>query len=219
MLSRPALCVVLLLGASTASAISITPAPGSGLGPDDGTEIYCPCDQDPNPHITRDVVTVREGYDLISSRIPHEWGFYFADDPSTLYPIFRANETPVGNLNPRAAIDFDHGTVVDLDDFGIETTFTPRLAKFGFYIKLDHQGDPEILSYSQHDLNPGDADTYGSFPSLTQANFRVVAFEIEQRILSLETVNGACNVVPEPSVALLLGGGLAMLATRRRMTA
>ena len=61
----------LLLGAGSASAISISPPPGSGLGQDDLSEIYCPCDQDPNPHITRTVLTAREGFDAVSGAIPH----------------------------------------------------------------------------------------------------------------------------------------------------
>jgi hypothetical protein len=208
------LSLPLLLSAASASAISITPPPGSGLGPDDGSEIYCTCDQDPNPLVERHVMTVREGFDAFSATTPHEWGFYFVDDPSTLIPIFTASEVPVGGLNPSARVDFDLGTVQDLDTLEIEYSFAPQLGKIGFYIRVDLGREP-ILSYSQAALNGG-VDTFGSFPSTTSELLRVVAFEIDGRVLSLETVHGVCNVIPEPSVALLLGGGLVLLASRRR---
>lgn len=204
---------VLMLGAGSASAISLTPPPGSGLGQDDLSEIYCPCDQDPNPNVTRNLLTVREGFDRFSGAIPHEWGIYFADDPSFLIPLFTAEDVPTGGFNAAAVVDFDHGTVVDLDTLAVEFTFTPTLAKFGFYLRVDDRSAP-ILTYSQAALNGG-VDTFGSFPSLTNPNFRVVAFEIDGHILSIESVMGAC-AVPEPSVVWLVGGGLTLLAARRR---
>lgn len=213
-LFRRALCLGLLLGATSASALSITPPPGSPLLPDDGSEAYCPCDQDPNPLVTRNVVLLREGYDPISASIPHEWGIYFLEDPDTLIPVFTSEDTPApGPLNPRAAIDFNNGRVVDLDTMTVEYSFTPTLCCFGFYLKIEGQ-DP-VLTYSQATLNDGGVDTFASFPHMTQANFRVVAFEIDEQVLSIDTVNGAC-VIPEPSVALLVGSGLALMAGRRR---
>lgn len=207
------LTLPLLLTASSASAISVTPPPGSGLGPDDGSDIYCPCDQDPNPTVTRNVMTVREGFDALSATTPHEWGIYFADDPQTLIPIFSEVEAAAGGVNAAAAVDFDNGQVIDLDTLEVDFTFTPTLAKFGFYLRIGTQSGP-VLTYSQAVLNGG-TDTFGSFPSLSSPNFRVVAFEVDGRVLALESVQGAC-AVPEPSIALLLGGGLAMLAARRR---
>lgn len=207
------LTLPLLLIASSASAISIAPPPGSGLGQDDGSEIYCPCDQDPNPTVTRNIMTVREGFDGLSATTPHEWGIYFADDPSTLIPIFTETEAAAGGVNASAAVDFDNGHVIDLDSLEVDFTFTPTLAKFGFYLRIGTTSGP-VLTYSQAALNGG-TDTFASFPSLASPNFRVVAFEIDGRVLALESVQGAC-VVPEPSMALLLGGGLAMLAARRR---
>ena len=216
-LSKLCLChlvasTILLLGSGSASAISISPPPGSGLGPDDLTEIYCPCDQDPNPHITRNILTAREGFDAVSGAIPHEWGIYFADDPAHLIPLFTAPDAP-SPLNAAAAVDFDHGTVTDLDTLVVEFTFDPRLAKFGFYVRIDDRNGP-VLTYSQATLNGG-TDTFGSFPSLTNPNFRAVAFEVGGRVLSIETVMGAC-AVPEPSVVWMVGGGLSLLAARRR---
>lgn len=203
----------LLLGASSASAISLTPPPGSGLGPDDLSEIYCPCDQDPNPQVTRNVMTVREGFDRFSGATPHEWGIYFADDPSTLIPLFTAADAPTGGINASAVVDFQAGTVVDLETLTIEFTFAPNLGHFGFYLRVE-SGGPVLLTYSQASLNGG-ADTFGSFPSTTNPNFRVVAFEVNGLVLSIESVNGAC-AVPEPSVVWLVGGGLLLLTQRRR---
>lgn len=204
----------LLLSAGAASAISITPAPGSSLGQDDGADIFCPCDLDPNPIVNRHVVTVRESYDGVSSVVPHEWGIYFASDPGTLIPVFTAADGGPGK--PAAEIDFDNGIVTDLDTMLVEFTFDPQLAKFGFYLKIDPAGGPSTLTYSQAALNGG-LDTFGSFPSLTNPAYRVVAFEVNGQIASIEAAAGVCApAVPEPSVALLLGGGLVALARRRR---
>jgi hypothetical protein len=205
----------LLLGAGTASAISLTPPPGSGLGQDDGGEIFCPCDLDPNPSINRHVLTIREAFDGVNGTVPHEWGIYFASDPSQLIPVFTVEDGGPGK--PVAQVDFDNGTVTDLDTMVIEFTFDPQVAHFGIYLKIEPPAGPATLLYSQAALNGG-VDAFGSFPTLTNNAYRVVAFEIRGQILALEAVVGACYV-PEPSVAFLLGGGLLLLGTRRTRVA
>jgi hypothetical protein len=212
-LCRFAAVAVLLLGAGTASAISFVPNPGRGLGPDDLSEIYCPCDRNPNPLFTERVMTVRESFDAFAGVIPHEWGIYFADDPSTLIPLLTASDTPTGGVNAAAAVDFEAGTVTDLETLTVEYSFTPNLGHFGFYLRVQND-DAVLLTYSQAALNGG-ADTFGSFPSLTSPYLRLVAFEVDGALLSIESVHGAC-AVPEPSVVWLVGGGLALLANRRR---
>jgi hypothetical protein len=212
-LLRSLLGAALLLGATSASAISIHPAPGSGLAEDDGGEIFCPCDLDPNPTVNRHIATIREAFDGIAATTPHEWGIYFADDPTKLIPVFTAEDHGPGK--PVATIDFDNGIVTDVDALTVEFTFDPRVAHYGFYVKVELPSGPPILSYSQAALNGG-IDTFGSFPTITNSAYRVVAFEVNGAVLAFEAVAGACPVVPEPSVALLFGGGLALLGIRRR---
>jgi hypothetical protein len=208
-----ALGIALLMSATSASAISIHPPAGSGLGQDDDTEIYCPCDLDPNPTVNRHIATIREAFDGIATAVPHEWGIYFADDPTHLIPVFTAEDH--GPSKPVATVDFDNGIVTDVDSLTVEFTFDPRVAHYGFYLKVEVPSGPPILTYSQAALNGG-VDTFGSFPTLGNSAYRVVAFEVNGAIVALEAVAGACPVVPEPSVALLLGGGLALLSKRRR---
>lgn len=204
----------LLLCAGTASAISISPAPGSGLGQDDQADIFCPCDLDPNPTVNHHIVTVRESYDGIAAAIPHEWGIYFASDPGTLIPVFTAADSGPGREG--ATIDFDNGIVTDLETLLVEFTFAPQIAKFGFYLRIDPANGGGVLTFSQAALNGG-LDTFGSFPSLANPAYRVVAFEVNSRIAAIEAAAGVCvPAVPEPVTAAMLAGGLVVLASRRR---
>ncbi len=204
--------MLLLIGGS-ASAISFAPPLGSSFGPDDGSEIYCACDRNPNPSITYRVMKVAEGIDGVADSTPHQWGIYFIDDPDTLIPIFSETDVP-GPDKTQAAVDFDAGTVTDLDSLQVEFNFAPTLRHFGFYLRIDDGAEP-VLLYSQASLDSG-PDPFGSFPSQESALLHMVVFEVDGRVLSLELVDGACTVVPEPSVAVLLGAGIALLGARRR---
>jgi hypothetical protein len=184
--------------------------PGPGLGGDDGAETFF---VNLNPQFDRHIVLVRETFDAVPATIPHEWGFYFTSDPSTRYPIFNASdEAPPEQV---AVIDFDNGQVVDLDSLAVDAAFTPSLGEFGFYLLVEFNAGSPVLVYSQAALNPGGVDTFASFPFLPNPLFRQVAFEVREQIFSLQVVDGAIPV-PEPVTAVLLAGGLAMLASRRR---
>lgn len=184
--------------------------PGPGLGGDDGAELFFP---NLNPIYNRHIVLVKEAFDPVMASIPHSWGFYFAGDTSNRYPIFTSSdEAPPEQV---AVIDFDNGQVVDLDTLAIDAVFTPSLADFGFYLEIEFPAGT-LLTFSQAAENSGGVDTFASFPFLANPLFRLVAFEVDNQIYSLEIVDGAVPV-PEPGVGILLGGGLALLAGRRRL--
>ena len=184
------------------------PGPFPGLDPDDGTELFVP---NLNPIQLQHVVRVKEAADTIPGVIDHEWGIYFANDPGTLIPVFTTGDS---GANQQAVISFNSGQVVDLDGLTVEGGFGPSLGAFGFYLNLHPVGAPEILRYSEPSLNPGGVDAVATFPFQANPTFYFVGFEIDDKIFSLEIVDGVVPV-PEPGVAGLLGGGLAVLAGGR----
>jgi hypothetical protein len=194
---------------STASIIGGGP-PGPGLGGDDLAESFFP---NLNPNFDRHIVLIRETFDAIPDSISHEWGFYFTADPNTLYRIFSTSDA--GPPEQVAVIDFDNGEVVDLDSLSVDATFTPSLGSFGFYLSVAFNENAPVLVRSEAALNDGGIDSFASFPYLANPLFRMVAFEVREQIYSFEVVDGAIPV-PEPTTALLLAGGLAWLASRRR---
>lgn len=205
-----AAAIVLGLASTSQAGLIGGGPPGPGLGPDDGSEIYIP---NLNPNFDRHIVLVKEAFDAIPGSISHEWGIYFAADPSTLLPVLTT--TDVGPPEQEAVIDFDNGQIVDLDALSVEATFPPSLDPFGFYIKVEFNPGFPVIAYSQAALNPGGLDWYASFPFLANPLFREVAFEVRGQLYSLEIVDGALNV-PEPATLALLAGGIALLASRRR---
>jgi hypothetical protein len=184
--------------------------PNPGLGGDDGTELYL---ANLNPVFNQHIVLVKEAFDGVLSTVPHEWGFYFASDPTTLYPVLTA--TDQGPPEQAAVIDFDNGRVVDLDSLSIESTFTPSLDAFGFYLEIELNPGSPVRLFSEAALNDGGIDSFASFPFLANPLFRMVAFEAREQLYSLEIVDGAIPV-PEPTTIALLAGGVAILAARRR---
>jgi hypothetical protein len=207
---RIAAVVALLATTGSAGAASIIGGgpPGPGLGGDDFAETFIP---NLNPNFNQHIVLVRETFDPVLSSIPHEWGFYFTSDSTTLYPIFTtSDQAPPEQL---AVVDFDNGRVVDLDALAIDATFAPSLGEFGFYLSISFPNSP-LLTFSQPILNGG-TDTFASFPFLANPLFRQVAFEVNEQIYALQVIDGAIPV-PEPMTAALLAGGLALIAARRR---
>lgn len=200
-----ALCIASSAGATIIDGSTGNPA----LGPDDGSEIYFP---NLNPNYNRHIVLVTEAFDPVLAAIPHSWGFYFAGDTSNRYPVFTTSDQ--GPPKQQAVIDFDNGQVVDLDALAVDATFTPSLADFGFYLEIQYPSGT-LITFSQAAENPGGVDTYAAFPFLANPLFRVVAFEINEQVFALEIIDGAVPV-PEPSVLMLVGGGLALVAGRRR---
>ena len=207
-----ALAAAIVLGVASSSGAGIIGGgpPGPGLGGDDFSELYLP---NLNPVFNRHIVLVKEAFDAIPGSISHEWGIYFASDPSTLLPVLKTADA--GPPEQQAVVDFDNGQIVDLDTLAIEATFAPSLDPFGFYVKVEFNPGSPVIAYSQAALNPGGLDWYASFPFLGNPLFREVAFEVRDQLYSLEIVDGALNV-PEPATLAMLAGGIALLASRRR---
>ena len=198
-----------VLAAPAGATIIGGPPPAPGLGPDDGAEVFFP---NLNPILNRHVVLIKEAFDPVPNAIPHEWGFYFQGDSTTRFPIFTTSDqaTP----EQAAVIDFDNGIVVDLDGSSQESAFAPSLGSFGFYLEVDLPGGT-LLTFSEIAENGG-TDTFASFPFLANPLYRVVAFEVNEQVFSLQIVDGAVPI-PEPSVLVLLGGGLVLLGARRSL--
>ncbi len=208
----PALALAIGLGAASSSEATIIGGgpPGPGMGGDDFSELYVP---NLNPGFNRHIVLVKEAFDALPGSISHEWGIYFASDPSSLYPVLTTADA--GPPEQHAVIDFDNGQIVDLDALAIESSFTPSLDPFGFYLKIEFNPGFPVLVFSEAALNDGGIDSFASFPFLANPLFRQVAFEVRDQLYSLEIVDGALNV-PEPATLALLAGGIAVLASRRR---
>jgi len=205
-----AAALALALGTPSAATIIGGGPPGPGLGGDDLAESFFP---NLNPNLNRHVVLIRENFDAIPGTIAHAWGFYFTADPGTLFPIFTSSDA--GPPEQLAVIDFDNGEVVDLDALSVDSTFTPSLDAFGFYLEIEFNAGNPVRVFSEAALNDGGIDSFASFPYLANPLFRMVAFEVREQIYSFEVVDGAIPV-PEPTTALLLAGGLAAIASRRR---
>jgi hypothetical protein len=209
--SLRSLAFVAALGlATSAGATLIGGSTGNpNLGPDDGSEVYVP---NLNPVFNRHIVLVKELFDPVLAAFPHSWGFYFAGDTSNLYPIFTASDQ--GPPQQQSVIDFDNGKVVDLDSLAVESSFTPSLGDFGFYLRVQFPAGT-LTTFSQASENGG-VDTFASFPYLPNPLFRLVAFEVNEQLFSLEIIDGAVPV-PEPSVLLMVGGGLVLMLSGRRL--
>jgi hypothetical protein len=209
--SLRALAVVAALGLASSAGATALVGGSTGnpdLGPDDGSEVYVP---NLNPNFNRHIVLVKEAFDPVIAAFPHSWGFYFAGDPANRYPIFSTSDQ--APPEQQSVIDFDNGQVVDLDALAIDATFTPSLGDFGFYLEIQFPAGT-LLTFSQPAENGG-VDTFASFPYLPNPLFRVVAFEVNSQLFSLQIVDGAVPV-PEPSTLLLIGGGLGLLISGRR---
>jgi hypothetical protein len=181
-----------------------------GLDPDDGTQLFVP---NLNPIHLQHVVLVKEMWDPAPTTIPHEWGIYFANDPSTLLPVFTTSDS---GANQQAVISFDSGQIVDLDALTAEGSFGPSLGPFGFYFKVQPPTGPSVLRYSEPALNPGGVDAAATFPFQANPTYYFVGFEVDSLVFSLEIIDGVLPTpVPEPGMALMFGGGLALLAAGR----
>ena len=147
-----------------------------------------------------------------------EFGFYYANDASTLIPIFSADDTtPVPITNgQQALVDFSLGRVFDIDS-GESDAFTPMGDTYiGFYLK-----DPTITGtlFTQAILNSGEQDFSGAFPFIVDSNVIAIAFGTPSTgFLSIHSIQPLA-AVPIPGAAGLWLLGMAGLALFRRRLA
>jgi len=207
------LFVSFVLVAQPSIAVEVgSPSPLPALfGADDGSELFEPSG----------VVLSMEIWDAIGSFTDSTFGFYYADDPTELIPIFEPDDIapPVQS----AAVDFSGGRVWDGDEFRVQNTFTPKDEFIGFYIDSDALG----TIYSEGALNASGDEQVGTYALHVNPAIYLLGFDngIDKQ-LAIEIVSGVTPVaservgsaVPEPTAAASFGVGLLVVgaALRRR---
>jgi hypothetical protein len=151
-----------------------------------------------------------------------EFGFYFSDDPSTLIPIFRADDDYLAGTQ-RALVDFITGEVIDRDpgeQAVVQELFDISAATIGFYMVPSGLGIP---LFTQAILNPlGGEDFAGEFPEFGFPDSFLIGFAIPQGNEDLQLgyyLVDPIAPVPLPGAAGLWLLGLAGMALFRRRIA
>lgn len=207
-----ALVAVLSLASLPAWATPFaTPSTLSGLaGPDiDGSGYFNAGGQ---------VLSV-ELFDLAGTILPAgtDFGFYFRGAAGTQVSIFDALDQ--ASPEQKALIDFDNGTVIDVDGNVLQQLFTPNHSDpIGFFMHTDALG----TLFSDASLNAGGLDVFGAFESLTLPNrfYTLFVGNGPQGFFPLQiALTGEISAVPSPSVLSLLAlafliPGLVKLARR-----
>lgn len=173
-----------------------------------------------------------------------EFGFYFANDPTSLTAIFDPTDQDPdpggpGSITQLASIDFLAGQVLDMDDGGtLQSTFDPASSgPIGFYLTLaddlvNYFGFGFNTLYSQPHLNSGGQDMAAAYPLLDNTGY-LLGFAADNPFNSVVdyfffgasiATNVTPVVVPEPSswALFLLGGMICLVGMRangRRLTA
>lgn len=216
------LCVLVVLAVASGAAIATPINPFPGWAPDDGTAYFDPLS----------MVTLLEFSDFGNlPGVATTFGFYFqgADvtDGSNLITIFGPEDLgplPLGTNAPAqlAKIDFDAGTVYDVDDNELQSTFMGG-GSIGFFYGVQIIDPPTFFQlFSDNAFNPPGKDSMGSFRSLSDPDAYLLAFEEPLglgTVLSFHIVNGVVPAVPEPSATALFGFALIALMHRRRRSA
>ena len=146
----------------------------------------------------------------------YEFGFFFADDPGTLIPIFDPADSTAFLGGQSALVDFGGGAVADIDDgLSLQSTFTPSSQPFGFYLAVG------FATYYSDSTVPAQAgeDNVAEFPSLfTPGDFLIgIADDFGQGVqpLGYYQVTGIAPV-PVPAAVWLFGTAMIGLFGLRR---
>lgn len=208
---RVLLAGLLLLGFSSNSMALSIPPPFGGLGPDiDGSGLFRPPFREV---IAFEVFDVLDG---LPSPAGSEFGFYFATDPTSLIPIFEADDLP----NEAALVNFWQGWVTDQESAAVDT-FTPQIgADIGFYWRQPVAGG--LTLFSQAELNQFGTDVVAEFPYLSDPMTWAIVFGIplggnQTSLLSIQVIDPLVpSAIPIPGAAGLWLLGLAGIALFRR---
>ena len=205
--SAPQVALALYVGQSS---------PLPGFSADDGTELWIP---------EPDVFAV-ELFDVgvPSTTVLSAFGFYFADDPSVVIPIFSMADQDLGGGDQLAVVDFVAGTVLDVDESiaagteVFEASFTPVAGPLGFFYVLQST-DPnnafEVALFTQSALNGG-VDYFGTFRSMSAPDEYLIGADGAGVDLMLNFIGGI-SPIPEPvSGVLFAAGGLVVALTLRK---
>lgn len=227
-------CLLTLLGAPVfATPIMDNPAPGIA-GDDDGSTLFLP------ESVAVSIEILDLGPLFSGGPFPVDgfggstFGFYFADDPRNLIPIFDPTDQNPDPNGPddsvqSALINFLSGEVTDVDEDATQSTFAPATGSpIGFYLGLsddlvDFFGFDYDTIFTQAFLNPDGVDRVGTFPLFSNPGY-LFGFEGQNPFGSGGPLTLGLHVtvnvtkVPEPSTALLVVSGLLslMLVSRRR---
>lgn len=204
------------LSCLTGTVHAVTSIPDLGdFGDDDGTELWIPGD------------TVTSFAGGIGSAFGPDafqgFGFYYSTDPGTLISIFDPGErdfTPDGSDLQVAEIDFTAGTVWDVDDAEMQSTFSNTGGSIGFWLALELDGNPATgpdIVYTQSALNGG-LDILMSLPSLADPNDYAIVFVIPEAAETtlIPTVVQGITPVPVPAALPLMIAGLLALGLKVR---
>jgi hypothetical protein len=113
---------------------------------------------------------------LLGAGSGFEFGFYFGSDPTTLIPIFEANDNSSSPTLQRAMVDFTTGEVVDRDESLLQGNFTTSVEDIGFFLQHSNSG---ITLFSEAALNPlGGEDLAAAFPEIGFLDGFLIGFAV-----------------------------------------
>lgn len=161
---------------------------------------------------TNRVTIAVESFDAFNNDSLLEFGIYFEGASSELITLFGTSEPQ----ESAALIDFKNGVVLDIDDFEIESIFTPTTADYGFYLSLD-AGSTVVFS---DPLLNGGYDLFGAFPLLgpdvPSGIFAAMFFNGSPEDLGIPLYLAPIVGISEPYTFALLGLGLMLMGSFKR---
>lgn len=214
-------CAVLsILMVSSVQATPVNPFPGA-FADDDGTEIFT--------HIGEFFSLELFDFGDSLSLAGNTFGFFFegtdVTNPANLITIFGPEDVDpdpggVGSVPQVAGVNINGGFVVDVDASEIQSAFTGS-GDVGFFLQVDPLGTSPLTLFSVNAFNPLFADAMGSFPSLTDPDAYLLAFEepFNGTLVGAFILDNGVFPMPEPGIgSMLFFGVAALLGWRRKST-